>query len=94
MVCFSLLSSVEGLEGRDKDRADLCRWGVLFCVSGKLSAQAKVDLDQLVVPGVAGPHGWKYFPDGKKVLFHGPLLNGNPAGCQKAGAHMLGKDMK
>ena len=67
--------------------------GVLFRVGGKLLAQAKVELSQLVVPGVSGPHCCKYFPDGTKVLFHGHIIDGYPSGRKKAGAYMLIKDL-
>ena len=43
--------------------------GILLGVGGELPAQPKVDLVQLVVPWVAGPHGCKYLPNGTKVLF-------------------------
>ena len=58
-----LAGGVELLEDRDVDTADSCRWRVLFYLGRKLSAQAKVDLAQLVVSGVYGPHGCEYFSD-------------------------------
>ena len=81
------------MEDRSGDGVDLCRRIVLFRVSRELSAQAKVEFSQLIVPGFAGPNGCKYLPDGIKVLFQGPLIDGYPAGCQKADSHALGKDL-
>ena len=69
-------------------------WGIALGVCGKLTDQPKVELDQLVVPGVFGPHGCTYFPNGTKVLFHGPLLDGGSAGFQKAGVHALSRNME
>ena len=63
----------------------------MLCVSRKFSSQAKVDLAQLVVPRVSGPHVCQYLIDGTKVLFRGPLLDRDPAGFQKAGEHELQK---
>ena len=65
----------------------------MFGACGKLTAQPKVNLSQLVVPGVVVPHGYEYLPDGTKVLFHGPLLDGDSNGCYKAGAHALGENL-
>ena len=79
-LCYSLTGGVEVLEDGDGDGEDLCQRGVLFYIDCELLSQAKVEITQRVVPGVAGPHGGKYLPDGTKVLFHGPLLDGDPAG--------------
>ena len=68
--------------------------GVALGVCGELPPQPKVELAQLVVPGVVGPHCCKYLADETKVLFHGPLLDRDSAVCQKAGTHALGKDLK
>ena len=68
--------------------------GVKLGVCGQLPAQLKFEMDQLVVPGVVAPHSCEYLADGTKVLFHGPLLDGNPAGYHKAGVHALGEDME
>ena len=46
------------------------------------------------MPGIASPHGCKYFFDGTKLLFHGPLLDRGPDGFQKSGVHALAKDME
>ena len=40
VVCSALVGRVEDLEEGDRDGADLCQWGVLFCLGGELSAQA------------------------------------------------------
>ena len=93
-VCSSLVGNIEVLEDGDGDGEDLCRWGVFFCIGSELSAQAKVEISQLVGPGVTGPHSCKYFPGGTKVLFHEPLLDGYSLGYQKSGAHMPGKDLE
>ena len=93
-VGAALVGGIQGLEDGDGDGADSCWWGILFEVSGELPAQPKVKLDQLVVPGVFGPHRYKYFPYGTKVLFHGTLLDGCSSGFQKVGAHALGEDIE
>ena len=79
MVCSALAVGGEGLEDVDMDREDLCRRRVLFRVCCDLLFQAKVDLDQLVVTGVAVPHGCEYLPNGTKVLLHGPLIERDPS---------------
>ena len=50
------------MEDADRDGVDSCWWEVLFCVGSELSAQAKVEISQLVVPGVSGLHGCKTRP--------------------------------
>ena len=66
----------------------------LFRVCRELLSQAKIEIIQLVVPGVAGPHGCKYLTDVTKVLLYRLLLDRDTAGSQKAGAHGLGKDLE
>ena len=60
-VGAALVGGVQGLEDGDGGGADACRWGVLPGVCGELLAQPKVDIAQLVVTGVAGPHGCEIF---------------------------------
>ena len=76
----SLLGGFKGLEDGDWDGADPCWWWVLLGVDGKLPGQPKVELAQLVVLWVSGPHGYTYLPDGTKILFQRALLDGYPAG--------------
>ena len=78
-VCSALVGVVVGLEDRDGDSSDSCRRRVLLHVCRELLSQAKVDIAQLVGPGVSGPHVYKYLPNGTKVLFHRPLLDRDPA---------------
>ena len=93
-VCSTLLGYVEGLEGRDEDWEDSGSQRVLLHICCELSSQAKVKLAQLVLPGVAVPHGCIYMPYGMKVLFYGPLLDRDLAGFQKSGVHALGKNLE
>ena len=93
-VRSSLAVNVEGLEDRDGYGADLCSRRVFFCIGRNLLSQAKVELSQLVAPGVAGAQGCEYFPNVTKVPLHGPLLDEYPAGFQKAGAHNIGEDLE
>ena len=86
-----LIVNIEGLEDGDGDWEKLVRRSILICVSRELSSQAKVKLPQLVVSKFSVPHGCKYFTNGTKVLFHGPLLDWDTAGCQKASARTLGE---
>ena len=78
-VGADLVGGVQGLE--DGDGTDLRWWVILFGVCGELPSQPKVELAQLVVPGVVGTHGCKYLLGGTKVFFYGPLLDGCSAGC-------------
>ena len=52
-----LIVAVNGLKDGDRDWVESGRWRVLLCVSCEMSAQVKVDISQLVVLSVAGPHG-------------------------------------
>ena len=80
-ISATLAGCVQGLEDRYGDGSDT-RWGgVLFGACGELIAQPKVNLSQLVVTGVVGPHVYKYLPDRTKVLFQGPLLDGDFTSC-------------
>ena len=63
------------MEDGNGDRADLGRRRVLICVSCNLLSQAEVDIYQLVVPRVAGPHGCEDLPNGTKLLFRRPFLD-------------------
>ena len=56
-VGAALIDGVQGLQDRDRDGADSRRWRILFGVCGELMDQPKVEIDQLVVPGVVFPHG-------------------------------------
>ena len=54
----------------------------------------KVEIYQLVVSRVTGPHGYKYLPGGMKLMFHRPFIGWDPAGNQKFGTHTLGEDLE
>ena len=73
---------------------DPCWWWVLLGVGGEFPAHPKVDLSQLVVPWIAGPHCCKYLPDGTNLLFHGALLDWYTSGCHKSDAHSLCEDLE
>ena len=66
----------------------------MLLVCHKLLSQEKIELAQLVVPGVAAPHGCKYLPNGTKVLFHGLLLDRDPSGLQKVIAPAVGPPLR
>ena len=93
-VCTPLAGDVEGLEDGDRDWADSGRRMVLLHVSCEFSSHEKVNISQLFFPGVAGPHGCKYFPDVTKLLFRGPLLYWDPNSCQKDGGHGLRENLE
>ena len=60
----------------------------------QVSVPAEVELVQFFMPWVAGPHGFEYFTNGTKVLFHRALLDWYPASRQKAGTHSLCEDLE
>ena len=77
-----MVGIVKGLEERDWNVIYLGRRGVLLYVGHELLSQVNVELSQLVVTGVVGPHGCKYLADRSNLLIYRPLLDGAPCGCQ------------
>ena len=81
------------MEDGDGERVDSSGGRIFFCVSRKLSSQAKVDGAHVFESWVRGPHGREDLSHGVDVLLHAFFVDGIVVGCKDAGAELVSEDL-